>query len=71
VKLPWYSGFSCRDIRDVIPGFIILILGISVMVLVIPYAFASVIKQLRSEDVLSYEELQELNKNTTTTEAAE
>ena len=41
-----------QDIRDVLPSCIILIVGLAIMVLVIPYAFSSVIKQIQMENSL-------------------
>ena len=41
-----------QDIRDVLPSCIILIVGLAIMVLVIPYAFSSVIKQIQMENAL-------------------
>ena len=38
---------TCRDIKLIMPTVIILIFTLFVMVTVIPYAFSSVIKQLK------------------------
>ncbi|XP_023323416.1 uncharacterized protein LOC111697597 [Eurytemora carolleeae] len=63
VKLPWYKSVTWKDIRDILPTLIILLVGLLIMVIVIPYAFSSVIKQLQQEQELNRlrEEL-ELNK---------
>ena len=45
-KLPWYRGLTCKDLKDIMPTFLILLGGILIMIFVIPYAFSSVIKQL-------------------------
>ena len=41
-----------QDFKQCLPSLIILIVGLTLMVLVIPYAFASVIKQLQEEEAL-------------------
>ena len=41
----WYV----QDVRECLPSIIILVVGLTIMVLFIPYAFASVIKQLQME----------------------
>merc|ERR1719192_525732 len=43
---------TCKDIKDILPSCIILIVGLAIMVLVIPYAFSSVIKQIQMENAL-------------------
>jgi len=53
VKLPWYKSVTWVDIRDIIPTVLILLVGLLIMVLVIPYAFSSVIKQLQQEQELN------------------
>ena len=59
-NLPWYRGVTCKDLKDIMPTFLILVGGILIMIFVIPYAFTSVIKQLNN--VLEMERIQELNK---------
>merc|ERR1719464_1899313 len=49
VKLPWYKGITLKDIRDILPTLLILVIGLVIMILVIPYAFSSVFKQLAQE----------------------
>ena len=38
-----------KDIRDILPTLLILVIGLVIMILVIPYAFSSVFKQLAQE----------------------
>ena len=45
-KLPWYRSVTCKDLKDIMPTVLILVGGILICVLVIPYAFSSVLKQL-------------------------
>lgn len=52
VKLPWYKGVTCKDIRDIMPTVLILLIGLLIMIFVIPYAFSSVIKQLENETLI-------------------
>merc|ERR1711874_15958 len=63
VKLPWYKDITCKDIRDIMPTLLILFGGLLIMVLVIPYAFASVIRQLEAEQDMKN------NLTSTTTQA--
>ena len=50
-ELPWYRGVTCKDVKDIMPTVIILLVGLLIMIFVIPYAFSSVIKQLEAESV--------------------
>jgi len=59
-NLPWYRGVTCKDLKDIMPTFLILVGGILIMIFVIPYAFTSVINQLKN--VSEMERIQELNK---------
>lgn len=52
-KLPWYRGVTCKDIRDITPTLLILLGGLLIMIFVIPYAFSSVIAQLKAENAKS------------------
>ena len=51
-ELPWYRGVTCKDVKDIMPTVIILLVGLLIMIFVIPYAFSSVIKQLEAESEL-------------------
>ena len=51
-KLPWYKGITCKDIKDITPTVLILLIGLLIMIFVIPYAFSSVIKQLEAEQII-------------------
>jgi len=51
-KLPWYRGITCKDIKDITPTVLILLIGLLIMIFVIPYAFSSVIKQLEAEQII-------------------
>jgi len=53
VKLPWYMGVTCKDVKDILPTLLILLVGLLIMVMVIPYAFSSVFKQLEMEKEIS------------------
>eukprot|EP00090_Calanus_glacialis_P026569 TRINITY_DN41803_c0_g1_i1.p1 TRINITY_DN41803_c0_g1~~TRINITY_DN41803_c0_g1_i1.p1 ORF type:complete len:123 (-),score=45.50 TRINITY_DN41803_c0_g1_i1:83-451(-) len=64
VKLPWYMGVTCKDVKDILPTLLILLVGLLIMVLVIPYAFSSVFKQLEMEKEISRIR-EEMNKNKT------
>ena len=58
-KSPYYSMtvmlrecFVLQDVKQCLPSIIILIVGLTLMVLFIPYAFASVIRQIQREEAL-------------------
>ena len=58
-KSPYYSTtvmlrecFVLQDVKQCLPSIIILIVGLTLMVLFIPYAFASVIRQIQREEAL-------------------
>ena len=59
-NLPWYRGVTCKDLKDIMPTFLILVGGILILIFVIPYAFTSVLDQLHK--VGEMERIQELNK---------
>ena len=59
-KLPWYRNITCKDLRDIMPTFLILVGGLLVMIFVIPYAFSSVIQQL--ENAARMDRIQDLKK---------
>ena len=44
--------FVLQDVKQCLPSIIILIVGLTLMVLFIPYAFASVIRQIQREEAL-------------------
>jgi hypothetical protein len=46
-QLPWYADSTWRDIREIIPCLLILLIGIGFVILVIPYSFAPHIKLLQ------------------------
>ena len=50
--------------KDILPTLLILLVGLLIMVLVIPYAFSSVFKQLEMEKEISRIR-EEMNKNKT------
>merc|ERR1711971_983165 len=54
--IPEAGGCCCgcgwKDFKQCLPSLIILIGGLTLMALIIPYAFASVIKQLQEEEAL-------------------
>eukprot|EP00090_Calanus_glacialis_P009737 TRINITY_DN18134_c0_g1_i1.p1 TRINITY_DN18134_c0_g1~~TRINITY_DN18134_c0_g1_i1.p1 ORF type:complete len:101 (-),score=29.34 TRINITY_DN18134_c0_g1_i1:89-391(-) len=47
VSLEEKRSITCRDIKLIMPTVLILLFTIFIMVTVIPYAFSSVIKQLK------------------------
>ena len=53
-----------QDVKDILPTLLILLVGLLIMVLVIPYAFSSVFKQLEMEKEISRIR-EEMNKNKT------
>lgn len=50
-KLPWYRGVTCNDVKEIMPTVLILVGGLLIMIIVIPYAFSSVMKQLEAEAI--------------------
>ena len=42
-----------QDIKEIIPSIIILVVGLTIMALFIPYAFASVIRQIQREQAMA------------------
>ena len=57
-----------KDVRQILPTVIILVFTVFIMVTIIPYAFASVIKQLQAVHVLDHSgEVQKSNISTPTT----
>ena len=42
-----------QDIREILPTIIILVFGLLIMAIVIPYAFRSVIRQLEEEQEMN------------------
>jgi len=66
VRIPWYQSITARDLLDILPGVIILLLGLSVMGYVIPYAFSSVLRQMEQEARLNrMREIAAVNANKT------
>lgn len=59
-KMPWYRGVTCKDIRAITPTLLILLGGLLIMIFVIPYAFSSVIKQLKAEQLMEEAKQREL-----------
>ena len=59
-KLPWYRGVTCKDVKDIMPTLLILLAGVLIMIFIIPYAFESVITQLKN--VAEMDRIQELNE---------
>ena len=59
-KMPWYRGVTCKDIRAIMPTLLILLGGLLIMIFVIPYAFSSVIKQLKAEQLMEEAKQREL-----------
>ena len=59
-KLPWYRNVTCKDLKDITPTLLILLGGVLIMIFVIPYAFSSVIQQLKN--VSKMESIQEMKK---------
>lgn len=75
-ELPWYRGVTCKDVKDIMPTVIILLVGLLIMIFVIPYAFSSVLKQLAAESRIEAERarlrminITRANANSTTTMA--
>ena len=56
--------FLLQDVKDILPTLLILLVGLLIMVLVIPYAFSSVFKQLEMEKEISRIR-EEMNRNKT------
>ena len=52
LSLNFSSNPFYQDFKQCLPSLIILIGGLTLMALIIPYAFASVIKQLQEEEAL-------------------
>ena len=59
-----HISFLLQDVKDILPTLLILLVGLLIMVLVIPYAFSSVFKQLEMEKEISRIR-EEMNKNKT------
>jgi hypothetical protein len=59
-KLPWFRNVTCKDLKDITPTLLILLGGVLIMIFVIPYAFQSVIVQLKN--VAELDAIQERNK---------
>jgi len=62
-------GVTCQDIKLILPTVCILLFTLLIMVTVIPYAFSSVIKQLRAVQALeeAAAAAQDLSSDTNTT----
>ena len=41
-----------KDFKQILPSIIILVVGLAIMIMFIPYAFMSVIKQLQREQMM-------------------
>merc|ERR1719347_1241637 len=58
-----HDGVTFKDIKQIMPTCLILIVTVVIMVTVIPYAFSSVIKQMQAADQMAeWKEQQELLK---------
>ena len=47
------SGINCREVRSMLPTVIILLATLVILFTVIPYAFASVIRQMEAAQVIT------------------